>query len=142
MSAKNVQFSVAVHLMAALGYYEGDALRSAKLAKSVKADPSFVRKTLSKLAKAGLIVTARGRYGACTIARSPDAITLLEIYQASGVPTAFAIHEYPVQPACPASVHIKPSLADVLDRVEASVSKTLAKITLADVVREIHARES
>lgn len=140
MSAKNVQFSVAVHMMAALGHYYGKEIRSEKLASSIKADPSFVRKTLSKLAKAGLVVTARGRYGACSIARRPEEITLLEIYQASGAPTAFAIHDYPVEMACPTSVHIKPCLVGLLDRIQASVEETLSQITLAEVVTDIQSK--
>lgn len=137
MSSKSVQFSVAVHIMAALGYNQGKEIRSEMLASSIRADPSFVRRTLSKLAKAGLVVTARGRHGACSLARAPKLITLLEIYQASGAPTTFAIHDYPVEPACPTSVHIKPCLFGLLDRIQSRVEDTLMQITLADVVSDI-----
>ena len=41
MSSSNVQFSVAVHMMAILGYYD-DPVKSSTLAKSVAAEPSFV----------------------------------------------------------------------------------------------------
>jgi DNA-binding IscR family transcriptional regulator len=54
MSLKNVQFAVAAHIMAALGYYHGEEISSATLADSVNADLTFVRKSLSKLSKAGL----------------------------------------------------------------------------------------
>src|SRR5260370_41071495 len=54
MSATSVQFTVASHLMAALGYHNGKEIASATLAASVNADPTFVRKSLSKLSKAGL----------------------------------------------------------------------------------------
>jgi DNA-binding GntR family transcriptional regulator len=47
--------------MAALGFRHGEELPSAMLAESVNADPTFVRKSLSKLSKAGLIVTTRVR---------------------------------------------------------------------------------
>ena len=61
MSVKSVQFTVAVHIMAALGFRNGEEIPSATLAESVNADPTFVRKSLSKLSKAGLIVTTRGK---------------------------------------------------------------------------------
>jgi len=61
MPATSVQFTVAAHIMAALGYYRGKEIPSATLAKSVNADPTFVRKSLSKLSKAGLIITTRGK---------------------------------------------------------------------------------
>lgn len=142
MSAKNVQFSVAVHLMAGLGYFEGQELRSEKLASSIKAEPSFVRKTLSKLVKAGLVVAARGRYGCCSLARPAEEISLLDIYRASGAPMTFAVHDYPIEPLCPISAHIKPSLSGVLGRVQESVEESLAQISLAEVVTELHSKDS
>src|SRR2546429_5124020 len=57
MSVKSVQFAVAAHIMAALGYFPGEEISSTILADSVNADPTFVRKSLSKLSKAGLVVT-------------------------------------------------------------------------------------
>jgi len=95
MSVKSVQFAVAAHIMAALGYYHGDEISSATLAESVNADPTFVRKSLSKLSKAGLVATKRGKSGASMLSRSPRQITLLDIYRASAAPPAFAIHSYP-----------------------------------------------
>ena len=95
MSVKNVQFTVAAHIMAALGFRHGEGLSSATLADSVNADPTFVRKSLSKLSKAGLVVTKRGKSGASVLARPPRQITLLDIYRASTAPPPFAIHSYP-----------------------------------------------
>jgi DNA-binding IscR family transcriptional regulator len=92
MSVKSVQFTVAAHVMAALGYFHGEEISSAVLADSVNADPTFVRKSLSKLSKAGLVVTKRGKSGASVLARPPRQITLLDIYRASTAPPAFAIH--------------------------------------------------
>src|ERR1700733_4391566 len=100
MSAKSVQFAVATHIMAALGVCPGGEAGSALLAGSVKANPTFVRKSLSKLSKAGLVVTTRGKSGASVLARPPKQITLLDIYRASGAPRAFAIHSYPVEKRC------------------------------------------
>ena len=39
MPATSVQFTVAAHIMAALGFYHGEEIPSATLAKSVNADP-------------------------------------------------------------------------------------------------------
>ena len=83
MSVKSVQFSVAAHILAALGIYPGGEVGSATLADSVRANPTFVRKSLSKLSKAGLVVTTRGKTGASVLARPPKGITLLDIYRAS-----------------------------------------------------------
>jgi len=137
MSVKSVQFAVAAHIMAALGYYHGEEISSATLAESVNADPTFVRKSLSKLSKAGLVVTKRGQSGASMLSRSPRQITLLDIYRASAAPPAFAIHSYPVEKRCPVSCHLKECMSALLSQAQSSFERSLAKITLADLVGQI-----
>src|SRR5258708_22636987 len=137
MSVKSVQFTVAAHLMAAIGFYQGKELSSATLAASVNADPTFVRKSLSKLSKAGLVVTTRGKGGASVLARAPKRITLLDIYRASAAPPAFAIHSYPVEKRCPVSCHLKESMSEVLSQAQYTFERSLARVTLANLVGQI-----
>src|SRR5580700_8066742 len=137
MSATSVQFTVAAHIMAALGFFRGKEIPSATLAESVKADPTFVRKSLSKLSKSGLIITTRGKNGASALTCSPEQITLLVIYRASGAPPTFGIHSYPVEKRCPISNNIKGCMSSVLKKAQESFENTLDGITLADVVGEI-----
>ena len=137
MSVKSVQFTVAAHIMAALAYKHGEEISSRTLAESVNTDPTFVRKSLSKLSKAGLVVTKRGKSGASMLSRSPRRITLLDIYRASAAPAAFAIHSYPVDKRCPVSCHLKECMSGVLSQAQSSFERSLAKITLADLVGQI-----
>jgi Rrf2 family protein len=137
MSLKSVQFSVAAHIMAVLAFYAGDEIPSRTLAGSVNADPTFVRKSLSKLAKAGLVVTTRGKGGASAIARSPKQISLLDIYRASAAPPAFAVHSYPVEKRCPVSCNLKECMSGLVSQAQESFERSLAKITLADLTSKI-----
>ena len=137
MSVKSVQFAVAAHIMAVLGFGHGEEVSSATLAGSVNADPTFVRKSLSKLSKAGLVVTKRGKNGSSVLARPPRQITLLDIYRASAAPPAFAIHSYPVEKGCPVSCHLKECMSGVLSQGQYSFERSLAKITLANLVGQI-----
>ncbi|PYU22459.1 MAG: BadM/Rrf2 family transcriptional regulator [Acidobacteria bacterium] len=137
MSVKSVQFAVAAHIMAALAFYYGEEISSATLAESVNANPTFVRKSLSKLSKAGLVVTTRGKSGASVLARAPKRITLLDIYRASAAPPAFAIHSYPVEKRCPVSCNLKECMSGVLSQAQDSFERSLAKITVADLVSQI-----
>jgi Rrf2 family protein len=137
MSAKNVQFTVAAHLMTTLAYFHGKEISSGALAESVNADPTFIRKALSKLSKAGLVVTTRGKNGASTLTRSPRKITLLDVYRASAAPPTFAIHSYPPYKKCPISSNIKNCMSSVLRKAQDSFEDTLRRITLADVAGEI-----
>jgi Rrf2 family protein len=140
MSVKSVQFAVATHIMAALGIYPGGRVGSATLADSVNANPSFVRKSLSKLSKAGLVVTTRGKSGASMLARPPKRITLLDIYRASGAPATFAIHSYPVETRCPVSCNLKRCMAAVLSHTQKSFEGSLGKITLAHLIEQMRAK--
>jgi Rrf2 family protein len=140
MSVKSVQFTVAAHIMAALAYKRGKEIPSGTLAESVNADPTFVRKSLSKLSKAGLVVTRRGKSGASILARPPRQITLLDIYRASLAPPAFAIHSYPVEKRCPVSCHLKECMSGLLSQAQNGFERSLAKITLAHLVDQIRER--
>lgn len=137
MPQANVQFSVASHMMAALGVHAGEPMRSAELAESVNADPSFVRRVLSKLARAGLVSTTRGKNGACMLARPPSQITLLDIYRASETPQACAVHAYPVVDACKISRNIKGCMEEVLCQAQRGFEDQLAAQSLADVLRRV-----
>src|ERR1700690_3018782 len=95
--AVNTQFSIAVHIMAGLAWRYGQDTTSAELATSVNTSPSFVRRTLARLSKAGLVETATGKAGACWLAKDARAISLLDIYEAVDAPKAFAIHHYTEQ---------------------------------------------
>jgi Rrf2 family protein len=140
MSSSNVQFSVAVHIMAILGYYD-DPVKSSTLAKSVAAEPSFVRRSLSKLVKAGLVKATRGKTGGSALSRPAIDISLLEIYSASAAPGVFAIHEYHVDKECPISCNIKGSLSIVLGDAQGGFERALARTSLADIVADIRERE-
>src|SRR5215468_12281650 len=93
----NTQFSIAVHIMVGLGYYVGTDATSGELASSVNTSPSFVRRVLAKLSRAGLVETATGKAGACWLAKDAKKISLLDIYKAVGAPEAIAIHSYKEQ---------------------------------------------
>ncbi len=135
--AVNTQFSIAVHLAAGLAYDCRADHTSRHLATSVNTSPSFVRRVLSRLAKAGLIDTAKGKAGACWLAREADKISLLDIYEAIDAPKAFAIHRYPIQKACPVSRGIKSSLEKALKKTQKSMEASLEKISLAEVIADL-----
>jgi Rrf2 family protein len=136
--AINAQFSIAMHIMASLGCASGAGVNSALIAGSVNTSSSFVRRTLAKLSKAGLVETATGKHGACWLARPAREISLLEIYRAVDAPKAFAIHQYPVERRCAVSCHIKSALSRVLEETQEALEKSLSRISLARVISDLH----
>jgi Rrf2 family protein len=135
--SQNVQYSIASHIMAGLAVHQGREVTSADLAESVNTSRTFVRRTLSRLAKAGLVTTARGKNGSCRLSQDPNRISMLSIYQAVGSPPAFAIHGYASNPDCRVSRSIKDALGMVRETSQAAFEKSLAKIKLSDVVAQL-----
>jgi Rrf2 family protein len=135
--AVNTQFSIAVHMMAGLAYRCDKDTTSAHLAMSVNTSPSFVRRTLAKLSKAGLVETATGKAGACWLAKNAKDISLLDIYEAVNAPKAFSIHEYTEQKQCLVSCHIKDALDKALAKTQQAMEASLGDISLAQIVSHV-----
>jgi Rrf2 family protein len=135
--ANNVQFSIAVHILATLGCRCDKDTRSATLAASVNTSASFVRRTLARLSKAGLVETATGKAGACWLAKDAKYISLLDVYRAVDAPRAFAIHSYPELEVCTVSCHIKSALEKALAKTQKALEAGLAEISLAQIVSDL-----
>jgi len=135
--ATNTQFSIAVHLMIALGFNGERQATSGELAGSINTSPSFVRRILAKLSKAGLVSTTTGKSGSCLLAKKTEEISLLEIYKAVDAPQTFAIHDYPVQNACRVSCNIEAVMRKVLTRAQNSFEGSLEETTLAELIADI-----
>jgi Rrf2 family protein len=135
--AISTQFSIAVHLMIALGFKVGWQSTSSELALSVNTSPSFVRRILAKLSRVGLVSTTTGKAGACLLAKKPENISLLEIYKAVDAPKTFAIHDYPVQSRCRVSCNIEATMNKVLTKAQKSFESSLRETSLAEVIADI-----
>jgi Rrf2 family protein len=135
--AVNTQFSIAVHLAVALGCRRGEDATSAEIAQSVNTSPSFLRRVLAKLSRAGLVETCTGKTGACWLARDPKDISLLDIYEAVDAPRAFSIHSYAEQKGCPVSCHIKGSLEKALKKTQKAMEASLAEISVAQIISDV-----
>jgi Rrf2 family protein len=135
--ATNTQFSIAVHLMLALGLNCEKEVTSAQIAESVNTSPSFVRRILAKLSKANLVSTTTGKSGFTTLAKPAGEISLLEIYKAVDAPKAFAIHDYPTQDFCRVSCNIETVMNKILKKAQNSFEESLAEMSLAEVIADI-----
>jgi Rrf2 family protein len=135
--AVNTQFAIAIHLMACLAHQRGKDIKSGNLALSVNTSPSFVRRVLAKLSKAGLVETATGKTGACWLAREAKNISLLDIYEAVDAPKAFSIHNYAEQKECTISCHIKMALEKALAKTQQAMEASLAEISLAQILSDM-----
>ena len=61
------------------------------IAQMLGTNASVVRRTMGGLRQAGIVVSVKGHGGGWSLARPLSEISLLDIYQALGAPTLFAI---------------------------------------------------
>jgi Rrf2 family transcriptional regulator, repressor of oqxAB len=73
-------FSVAVQALVVLAETDGPCSSSA-MAQDLKAHAVYLRRVLAQLVRANLIQAREGRDGGYRLARSPEHITLAEVYQ-------------------------------------------------------------
>jgi len=128
------RFAVAVHVLTLMAWADEEPLKSDHVAESVNTNPVVIRRMLLELAESNLVVSQSGSMGGTRLARQPEEITLLDIYQAVESRGVFSLHRHPPNPDCPVGVNIGTVLNDVLDEVDSAVESVLAKITLREAV--------
>ncbi|SDH85907.1 transcriptional regulator, BadM/Rrf2 family [Alteribacillus persepolensis] len=132
----NSRLSVAIHILSLLAAYPHERLTSEFIAQSVNTNPVVVRRISGLLRKKGLIHTRPGTAGA-VIARPPDSIRLLDIYEAVFSDNAlFSVHENP-NPNCPVGKRIQETLDDTFVRVEEAMKTELANQSLQDITEHL-----
>jgi Rrf2 family protein len=131
------RFAVAVHVLTLMAWAEEEPLKSEQVAESVNTNPVVIRRMLCELAESKLVVSQTGSTGGTKLARRPDHITLLDIYQAVENRGVFSLHRHPPNRHCPVGVNIGTVLNEVLDEVDSAVEQVLANITVKDVVSRL-----
>ena len=134
------RFTMAIHMFACIDTFTDQKMTSDFMAASIGTNPVIVRKLLQQLKAAGLIEVSRGT-GGVQIKRPLDQITFLDIYKAvecAPDEQLFHFHENPNQ-NCPVGRNIHHVLDDRLLQVQRVMEAELAKMTLADVKKDVGA---
>ncbi len=133
----NARFAMAAHITGLLAFHESTgcgAVTSDTLARSVNTNPVVVRRLLGDLKKAGLVQTRRGAGGGSVLARSADAITLRDIYEAVS-------EDSPLIPCAPGTAdsscdlgrQVDGWLHGVIDQAEDALKAQLAQVDIAQL---------
>ncbi|MFE0790344.1 Rrf2 family transcriptional regulator [Streptomyces mutabilis] len=138
MSA-NSRMTVAVHVLTwmALVHDRGrDVVTSDQIATSVATNPVVIRRSLANLREAGLVTVQYGAGAGWTLARAPESIALLDVFQAVHDAPLFALHRGEPNQACPVGRGIQPALRHIYADAEEAVRQELAGVSIADVLRD------
>jgi Rrf2 family protein len=139
MSA-NSHLTVAIHILSWMALVERNRpgpVTSDRIAISVNTNPVVIRRALGLLQKGGLVQSQRGANAGWILAKRPDAITLLDIYNAVEAGPLFALHHSPPNQGCPVGRGIQPTLKTVYASLEGSLRHDLAKTTVAQVLADM-----
>lgn len=136
--AGNSRFAVSVHILAYLAYSEAAAVSSAEIASSVDTNPVVIRRLLSALTKARLVSAQKGAAGGFSLARSPQKISLLEIYRAVEPQPDCGMRNFAPNEKCPVGAQIRDILCGVFTKAQAAMEAELGAVSLAEVHAQLH----
>jgi Rrf2 family protein len=138
------RFTIALHILTwmALVAQKQKIVTSDQIAASVNTNPVFIRRILGLLEKAQLVIVQHGTGAGWRMARSPEAISLLDVYQAVEQTPLFEMHHSQPNQACPVGRGIQPALKRFYEEAENALRQQLAQATVAQVLLETLAPSS
>lgn len=113
-----------------------DMLSSEQIASMLGTNPVFVRRTMAGLRRAGYLRSEKGHGGGWAIACDLRDVTLLDIHNALGGATIFAIGNDPSPSSCAVEAVVNNALNDALQRAEAILLERLGEVRLADLASD------
>lgn len=137
MSA-NSRLSLAVHTLTWMAKYkdEYEYATSERMARSVNTNPVILRGLLGMMEKQHLVCVQRGSNAGWKLARTPEEITLLDVYRAVKPHSLFALHHTPPNERCLIGCGIGPVLEGVYANAQSALDQELARTTIADILRD------
>lgn len=134
----DTRFSMSLQIMVTLAYHSDELMNSEGLAKILKTNPTFIRKLVTPLVEAELINSFRGKGGGIKIAKSPNHISLKDIYvAATDDKPLISSHKKPVVKACPVSCSMDSIFGDIVDGIENSTQTYLSNKYLSDLLKKV-----
>ena len=138
MSA-NTHFTVALHIitwMAGAASQQQEVVTSDQIAWSVNTNPVFIRRILGRLHKAHLVNVQHGTSAGWSLARPPEKISLLDVYDAVEQQPLFELHHTLPNQGCLVGRGIQPALKRFYSEAEAAMKQQFAQVSVADVLDE------
>jgi DNA-binding IscR family transcriptional regulator len=113
---------------------------SEDLAKAMQTNPVVLRRIMAGLRERGFVTSEKGHGGGWTIACDFAAVTLRDVYEALGAPEPFAIGNRTDSPGCLVEQAVNAALDDAFREAEALLLERFARVTLAALSADFHAR--
>jgi len=126
------RYGLAAMVKLAQNYKSGEFITIVSISEGLGISKIYLEQIFSLLKRAGLVISVKGAQGGYHLAKSPEEITVLDVLYSIET----SLFEETEQSVADQDNIIEKALESVWKKLDNSVSKTLAGITLADLVRE------
>jgi Rrf2 family protein len=134
------RYTVALHILSWIALItEGkdEFVSSERIAASVNTSPVFIRRILGTLSKAKIVNVQHGGTGAgWRLAKRPELISLLDVYEAVVDTPLFELHHSTPSDTCIIGKGIQPALMNIYNETEDAMKQQLAKQSIADLLHQ------
>ncbi|WP_125768435.1 Rrf2 family transcriptional regulator [Companilactobacillus furfuricola] len=134
------KLSDAVHILAYIDIFQNEDFSSKAIADSIESNPSLIRRLMSSLSKAGLLITRSGSVSP-RLSRPADQITLLDIYLAIDDSHELLHVDEKTNMNCPVGRNIQDTLNAAYDQVQQAAEESMKTIVLQDLIEDVLIRE-
>lgn len=128
----NTRFATAIHIMTLLAESPQEWLTSEWMAGSININPVMVRKELSVLKEAGLIISRQGKVGGSQLAKNANDIKISEIYSAVKNTEVLGKKNNNPNPKCTVGKEINEHLESLFSETDQLVIRFLGNKTLQE----------
>ncbi|RKS95972.1 Rrf2 family transcriptional regulator [Chryseobacterium defluvii] len=128
----NTRFATAIHIMTLLEKSPQEWLTSEWIAGSININPAIVRKEMSVLREAGLIISRQGKEGGSMLAKNPESISISDIYSAVKNTEVLGKKNQNPNPACSVGKEINDHLNTLFDETDKLVVSFLGNKSLKE----------
>ncbi len=132
----NTRFATAIHILTLLADRPEEWLGSDLIAGSININPVIVRKEISVLNHAGLVITRRGKEGGTKLKKVGEKITLSEVYSAISNSEILGKKNQHPNPKCKIGKQINQKIDKLNKETHHMMMHFLKEKTLADFAKQ------
>jgi Rrf2 family protein len=129
-----------LHVLIHMDQQQEGAMTSETIARMLGTNPVVVRRTMAGLRDQGYVRSEKGHGGGWRLSRDLAEISLMDVYRALGDPPIFALGLADDHPDCLVEQSVNAALEDSLQTARQLLFDRLARISLADLSRDVGAR--
>jgi DNA-binding IscR family transcriptional regulator len=128
-----------LHVLIHLGDHEGP-IPSTVISQMLGTPAAIVRRTMGALRDQGIVASAKGKGGGWTLQRPLDRITILDVYEALGRPSLFALGPANDDPTCLVEKAVDARLGGALEAAAAMLRAEMERTTLDRIADDYRTR--